>query len=92
LRRLGLRRSRRQPRSPDLVIRGARVVDGTGGAAFLGDLAVAGGTITYVGAQRYAGAGARELDARGKVLARAPGWGWLLGGELPAAAGSALGD
>ena len=39
----------------DLVIRGARVVDGTGGPAFLGDLAVAGGTITYVGAQRYTG-------------------------------------
>ena len=53
----------------DFVIRGARVVDGTGGPAFLGDLAVADGTITYVGAQRYAGAGARELDARGKALA-----------------------
>ncbi len=50
----------------DLVIRNARVVDGAGGAAFLGDVAVRDGRISAVGA--VAGTGKREIDARGQVL------------------------
>ena len=51
----------------DLVIRNARVVDGAGGAAFAADVAVNGGRITAVGT--VAGAGKREIDAGGHVLA-----------------------
>ena len=45
----------------DLVIRNARVVDGGGGAAFMGDVAVKDGLISAIGA--VAGAGKREIDA-----------------------------
>src|SRR5258707_14663112 len=52
----------------DLVIRNARIVDGTGAPAFMGDLGVAGGKIRYVG--RSSGQTAeRVLDADGLVLA-----------------------
>jgi N-acyl-D-aspartate/D-glutamate deacylase len=54
----------------DLVIRNGRIVDGTGAAAFTGDLAVQGGSITAVG--RVAGRGRREIDAAGKLVT--PGW------------------
>jgi N-acyl-D-amino-acid deacylase len=54
----------------ELVIRGGTVVDGTGAAAQTADVAVDGGRITEVG--RVDGAGARELDAAGLVVA--PGW------------------
>jgi N-acyl-D-aspartate/D-glutamate deacylase len=50
----------------DLVIRNARVVDGAGGAPFQADVSINDGLITAVGA---AGAGRREIDARGHVLA-----------------------
>ena len=51
----------------DLVIRNARVVDGAGGPAFLGDVALKDGLISGIGA--VAGTGAREIDAKGQVLA-----------------------
>jgi N-acyl-D-aspartate/D-glutamate deacylase len=50
----------------DLVIRGGRVVDGTGMPGFTADLAVAGGRITSVG--RVLERGRREIDADGAVV------------------------
>ncbi len=50
----------------DLVVRGAVVVDGTGGAPFEADVAVKDGRVAAVG--RVAQAGAEEIDARGKVV------------------------
>ena len=52
---------------PDLLIRGARIVDGTGGPWFGANLAVTGDTITSVGpAEPQA---ARVIDAEGLVAA-----------------------
>lgn len=53
-------------RSYDLVIRGGTLVDGSGGAPFEADVAVKDGLIAAVG--RVAGAGAEEIDARGKLV------------------------
>ena len=53
----------------DLVIEGGRVVDGTGKAAYLGDIAVSAGKILKIG---EVGGGDRVIDARG--LAVAPGF------------------
>jgi N-acyl-D-aspartate/D-glutamate deacylase len=53
----------------DLVIRNARIVDGTGGPATEGDLAVEGERIVTVGEIGSVGHGAVEIDAGGKVLA-----------------------
>ena len=52
----------------DLVIRNARICDGTGAPAFIGDLGVAGGRIRYVGPPSGQAA-ERVLDADGLVLA-----------------------
>ncbi|MDZ7782489.1 MAG: amidohydrolase family protein [Halioglobus sp.] len=54
----------------DLLIRNARIVDGTGRDAFHGDLAVEAGRIVAVG--KVEGPGAREIDAAGHLLT--PGW------------------
>jgi N-acyl-D-aspartate/D-glutamate deacylase len=54
----------------DLVIRGATVVDGTGAAAFTGDIAIDGDHVTEIGGT--AGAATRELDGDGLIAA--PGW------------------
>ena len=54
----------------DLVIRNGKIVDGSGKPAFTGDIAVDAGTITAVGDK--AGAGKREIDAAGLLVA--PGW------------------
>src|SRR4029450_10137957 len=54
----------------DLVIRNGLLVDGTGAPPREGDIAIDGERITAVGDD--VGAGRRELDARGKVVA--PGW------------------
>lgn len=51
----------------DLVIRGARVVDGTGAPAFVGDVAVRDGRIVAVG--QVHGRGRQEIDARGRCVA-----------------------
>ncbi|MET0361098.1 MAG: amidohydrolase family protein, partial [Sphingobium sp.] len=52
---------------PDLVIRNARIVDGSGRPAVSGDVAVRGDRIAAVG--EIAEQGAMEIDAGGKVLA-----------------------
>ena len=51
----------------DLVIRNARILDGTGAPARPGDVAVEGGRIVRVGEVR--GEARREIDAGGKTLA-----------------------
>jgi len=53
--------------APDLVIRGGRVVDGSGAPAVAADIAIRDGQITQVG--EVAERGAREIDARGLVVA-----------------------
>ena len=50
----------------DLVIRNGKVIDGSGGAAFMADVAVEGGVIVAVGAD--VGAGRREIDAAGSLV------------------------
>ncbi len=52
----------------DLVLRGGRVVDGTGNPWRLADVAVRGDRIVSIGALA-AGSGRREIDARGRVVA-----------------------
>lgn len=51
----------------DLVLRGGRLVDGTGAPWREGDLAIRDGRIAAIG--RFDGRGAREVDARGLVIA-----------------------
>ncbi|OHB29796.1 MAG: amidohydrolase [Phenylobacterium sp. RIFCSPHIGHO2_01_FULL_69_31] len=50
----------------DLVVRGGTVVDGTGAPPIEADVGVKDGRIAAVG--RIAGAGAEEIDARGKLV------------------------
>lgn len=54
----------------DIVIRGARILDGAGNPWITGDVAVRDGRIAKVG--RVTGTGEREIDASGKYLS--PGW------------------
>jgi N-acyl-D-amino-acid deacylase len=54
----------------DLVIRGGTVVDGSGAPARRADVAIDGDRIVAVGTD--VGAGRREIDARGMLVA--PGW------------------
>ena len=54
----------------DIVIRGGTIIDGTGRAAFTGDVAIAGGRIAAVGGK--AGPARREIDAAGLLVT--PGW------------------
>ncbi len=54
----------------DLIIRHGKIVDGTGKAAYEGDLAVVNGRIAAIG--RVEGEAARELDASGLLVT--PGW------------------
>ena len=54
----------------DLLIRNARIVDGTGAPAFDGDLAISRGRIAAVG--KIDGDAAKVIDADGKLLT--PGW------------------
>jgi N-acyl-D-aspartate/D-glutamate deacylase len=54
----------------DIVIRGATIVDGTGRAAFTGDVAIAGERIVAVGGKQ--GPARREIDAAGLLVT--PGW------------------
>ncbi|MDH5291557.1 MAG: amidohydrolase family protein, partial [Acidimicrobiia bacterium] len=51
----------------DLIIRNARIIDGTGAAAFTGDVAVEGGRIAAV-APSIEGPATREIDAGGHLL------------------------
>lgn len=50
----------------DLIIRGGTIVDGTGAAGFVGDVAIRGGVIAAVG--RVEGTAAEEIDAAGKII------------------------
>ena len=54
----------------DIVIRGGTIVDGTGKAAFTGDVAIAGGRIAAVGGKQ--GPARRDIDADGLLVT--PGW------------------
>lgn len=54
----------------DLIIRNGVIVDGTGAAAFTGDVAIQGSRIAAVGAVE--GRGRREIDADGALVT--PGW------------------
>ena len=54
----------------DLVIRGGLVIDGTGAAERIADVAIDGERITEVG--NVSGRGTREIDARGQLVT--PGW------------------
>src|SRR5687767_9188381 len=51
----------------DLIIRGGRLVDGTGNPWVYADVAVRGDQVVAVG--RVAGAGKREIDAKGLIVA-----------------------
>ncbi|WP_339690995.1 D-aminoacylase [uncultured Parasphingorhabdus sp.] len=50
----------------DLVIRGGTVVDGTGGAPFVADVAIDGDRVSLVGT--VAAQGREEIDASGKIV------------------------
>jgi N-acyl-D-amino-acid deacylase len=54
----------------DIVIRGGTIVDGTGKAAFTGDVAIEGDCIAAVGGKL--GFARREIDAAGLLVT--PGW------------------
>jgi N-acyl-D-amino-acid deacylase len=54
----------------DIVIRGGSIVDGTGKAAFTGDIAIAGGRVAAVGGKQ--GRAKRDIDADGLLVT--PGW------------------
>ena len=51
----------------DLIIRNGLVVDGTGSAPRMADVAVAGGKIAEIG--KVSGSAAREIDAQGRAVA-----------------------
>ncbi len=50
----------------DLIIRGGKIVDGTGAEPFVGDLAIDDNTITAIGEVKESGK--REIDARGLLV------------------------
>jgi N-acyl-D-aspartate/D-glutamate deacylase len=54
----------------DIVIRGGRIIDGTGKAAFSGDIAISGDRIAAVGGKL--GPARRDIDADGLLVT--PGW------------------
>ena len=54
----------------DIVIRGGTIIDGTGRAAFSGDVAVDGRRVTAIGGK--AGPARREIAADGLLVT--PGW------------------
>ena len=54
----------------DLLIRNGRIVDGSGGAPYEADIAVAGGHIAAIGSDL--GPARRSIDATGRLVL--PGW------------------
>jgi N-acyl-D-amino-acid deacylase len=65
-----LARNREERAMHDIVIRGGTIIDGTGKAAFAGDVAIVGERIAEVGGRQ--GPGRREIDATGLLVT--PGW------------------
>src|SRR5215813_157401 len=63
-------KSARRTAMHDLVIRNGTIVDGTGAAPFVGDVAIDGDRITAVG--QVDAKGRREIDAQGQIVT--PGW------------------
>src|SRR4051812_21869802 len=63
------------PASYDILIRHGRIVDGTGGPWYYGDLGIRDGKITAIG--KLDGVAQRTLDANGLVVA--PGFIDMLG-------------
>jgi len=59
-------------RTVQLVIRGGKIVDGTGEPAYVGDVAVDGGKVIAVGSELPGYQGQQEVDAAGKLVM--PGW------------------
>lgn len=53
----------------DLVLRGGKIVDGTGNPWYLGDVAIAGDRIAAVSPKLPPGSGRREIDVAGLVVA-----------------------
>src|SRR5882757_2658528 len=64
------RATHREAGMHDIVIRGGTIMDGTGKAAFTGDVAIAEGRITEGGGKQ--GPARREIDATGLMVT--PGW------------------
>ena len=59
-----------QPRQPiDLLIRGGKIVDGTGNPWFVGDVAIGGDRIISVGPPAQTATALRVIEARGLVVA-----------------------
>ena len=54
----------------DLVIRDAKIIDGSGGPSFYGDVGVQGDKVAFVGSK--AARGKQEVNAEGRLLL--PGW------------------
>jgi N-acyl-D-amino-acid deacylase len=55
------------PPSYDLIVRGGSIYDGSGGAPFVGDVAIKGDRIVYVG-PKAPGTARRTIDATGKAV------------------------
>lgn len=59
-----------RPARATLLIRGGTVIDGTGAAPRVADVAISGDSIVFVGDARRAGVqGQREIDAKGLIVA-----------------------
>ena len=56
------------PATYDLIVRGGTIVDGSGGAPYVGDVAIRGDRIVAV-APRIDGASGRTIDATGLTVA-----------------------
>ena len=64
----GIERPQGQESAFDVILRGGRIVDGTGNPWFVGDVGIRGDRIAAVG-QLTAAKARREIDARGLVVA-----------------------
>lgn len=65
---LSLGAAKAPPAAFDVVVRDGEILDGSGGKPYLGDVAVKGDRIAYVG-PHAPGRGKREIDAHGKAVA-----------------------